>query len=71
MQWQVGDEMFILEGDVWVDRGNGPVHLVGPSYYSDPNSFVDGGSSERSENGCVAIRWTNGADHLVLPPIRD
>ena len=66
-----GDEMLILEGDLWTDRGNGPVHLVGSNSYSDPEHFVDGGSAERSESGCVAIRWTKGAEHLMLPPIRD
>jgi hypothetical protein len=61
------DEMYVLEGDLTLDRGGGPMRLTGGSYYCDPDTFVDAGSAERSENGCTLIRWTRGADHLVLP----
>lgn len=64
-----GDEMFVLEGDLTVSRPE-KVRLTAGGYYCDPDRFIDGGSNELSENGCLAIRWTRNAHHLVLPPIR-
>lgn len=64
-----GDELFVLEGDLTVSRPES-VLLTEGGYYCDPDRFIDGGSNEFSENGCIAIRWTRDAHHLVLPPVR-
>src|SRR5262249_30720168 len=63
------DEMYVVDGDLTLDRGDGPLQLTAGSYFCDPDQLVDGGSSERSDKGCLAIRWTRGANHLVLPAV--
>ena len=61
-----GDEMFVLDGDFAIGRGGESVRLDGEAYYCDPDRYNAGGRLERSEAGCVAVRWTRGTD-LVLP----
>ncbi|MCC6791887.1 MAG: hypothetical protein IT336_09385 [Thermomicrobiales bacterium] len=58
-----GEEIFLLEGDLTID---GVGSLEGRGYYCDPERTITGKSSEQ---GCLAIRWTQGGDYL-LPPIR-
>lgn len=68
--WPAGDELFVIEGDLTIDHGAGPVRLTAGSYYCRPDRYIEGGANDFSESGCLAIRWTRGAEHLILPPIR-
>jgi hypothetical protein len=65
-----GDELFVIDGDLTVDRGNGPVRLDSGGYSCNPDRFIDGGAGDSSETGCTAIRWTRNVHILVLPPVR-
>jgi hypothetical protein len=55
-----GDELFVLEGDFTVAY-DGAQRLTANGYFCEPDRFVDGGAIERSDQGCLAIRWTKGA----------
>jgi hypothetical protein len=68
--WPAGDELFVIAGDLTIDHGNGPVRLTAGGYYCRPDRFVEGGERDFSESGCLAVRWTRNASHLVLPPVR-
>lgn len=59
-----GDEWFVLQGSIRVDDG---LTLRQGDYSCDPERGVDGGAAAASDEGCVAIRWTRGLDHLRLP----
>ena len=61
-----GDEWFVLAGSL---RITGGLTVRQGDYLCDPERAVDGGASAASDDGCVAIRWTRGLDHLRLPPI--
>ncbi|MFN8533415.1 MAG: hypothetical protein U0556_07695 [Dehalococcoidia bacterium] len=68
--WPAGDELFVVEGDLTIDRGAGQVRLTAGGYYCNPDRYIEGGANDSSEGGCVAIRWSRGAEHLVLPSIK-
>jgi hypothetical protein len=55
-----GNELFVLTGDLRVRAFGDLVDLRAGDYVCDPERFEDGGAAERSEAGCVAIRWTRG-----------
>ncbi|MFN8533292.1 MAG: hypothetical protein U0556_07075 [Dehalococcoidia bacterium] len=64
-----GDELYLLSGDLTVSTDR-TITLTEGGYYYDPDRIVAGGEDDSSEGGFVAVRWTKGADHWRLPPIR-
>lgn len=57
-----GDEIFVVSGDLRTRIDGQLVHLRQGDYVCAPDRFEDGGASEGSDEGCVAIRWTRGID---------
>lgn len=64
-----GDEMVLLSGGLTLELAEGPARLTEGGYFCDPENIVTAGEGTYSETGCIAIRWTKGADFLRLPPI--
>lgn len=62
-----GDELFILSGGLRKRIHGDLIDLSEGDYVCAPDRFEDGGADERSDNGCVAIRWTRGVDPQLRP----
>ena len=61
------DEVFLISGDLILDRGDDPLRMASQSHFCDPTEFVPYGRSCSSLLGGLALRWTRNGD-LVLPP---
>ena len=64
-----GSEILVLGGDLTLDRGHGPHELEEGTYWCDPDHLIDGGSTEKSKTGCLALRWTRGDDRQLPAPL--